>query len=159
MQDMKAIANDLMCALAQLRPPVDPKFRGPASQEAIRQAESQLNVALEDELIQFLFCFDGQEPESHGFLGDPIVPQIRFGPDPVHFSGWGWLLGIERIVEFTLLYRELFEENQEEKYECHGPAHFHGDYIQLMGADNATGIAIDLRPLPGWRGWTDRRDQ
>lgn len=74
---------------------------------------------------------------------------FRFGPEPVHFSAWGWLLGIEQIVDLTLWYRDLAEENEDEKYECRGPACFHGDYIQLVSSTNPTSIAIDPRPLEG----------
>lgn len=149
MKNMKTIARDLLSALSKLDPPVDPRFRGPASPEAIQQAQIQLGLALDPDLIEFLRCIDGQEPDGYGYLGDPIVPQFRFGPEPVHFSGWGWLLGIEQIVEMTLWWREMAEENEDEEYECHGPASFHGDYLHLMRAENPTSIAIDLRPLEG----------
>ena len=149
MKNMKTIARDLMSALSKLDPPVDPRFRGPASPEAIQQAQVQLGVALDHDLIEFLMCIDGQEPDGWGYLGDPIVPKFRFGPEAVHFSGWGWLLGIEQIVEVTLWWRDMAEENEDEEYECHGPACFHGDYIQLMRSENPTSIAMDLRPLDG----------
>jgi cell wall assembly regulator SMI1 len=151
MGDMEIIARDLVAALAKLDPPPDPRFRGPAQEEAIRQAQVKLRVAFDKDLIEFLRCIDGQEPEGAAdfcwFPGDPIVPMFRFGPDPVQFSGWGWLLGVEQIVEHTLRYRGMAEENADEIYECIGPACFHGDYIQLVSSENPTSIAIDLRPL------------
>lgn len=149
METMKTIADDLVTALAKLDPPANPRFRGPASAEAIQQAQDRLGIALDPDLIEFLMCMDGQEPEGYGFLGDPIVPRFRFGSDPVHFSGWGWLRGIEQIVELTLWYRDMALENEDEVYECHGPAGFHRDYIQLVSSENPTSIAIDLRPLEG----------
>jgi cell wall assembly regulator SMI1 len=153
MESMRAIARDLVAALAKLDPPPDPRFRGPVQEEAIRQARVKLGVALDDDLIEFLRCIDGQEPEGAAdfcwFPGDPIVPMFRFGPDPVQFTAWGWLLGVEQIVEHTLRYRGMAEENADEIYECIGPACFHGDYIQLVSSENPTSIAIDLRPLEG----------
>ena len=155
MGNMKTIARDLIRTLAKLNPPVEPKFRGPALTEAIQQAEVKLGVALDKDLIEFLMCIDGQEPDGYGYLGDPIVPQFRFGPEPEHFSGWGWLIGIEQIVEMTLWWRDVVEENDEnrqaddEQYECHGPAGYHGDYLHLMRTENPTSIAIDLRPAEG----------
>ena len=115
MENMETIARDLVAALAKLDPPPDPMFRGPAQEGAIRQAQVELGVALDRELIDFLMCIDGQEPEGsaaiYNFPGDPIVPRFRFGPEPVHLSAWGWLLGIERIVDLTLWYRDRAEEN------------------------------------------------
>jgi cell wall assembly regulator SMI1 len=125
-------ARDLIKTLAKLDPPVNPRFRGPASPEAIEQAQAELGVALDHDLVEFLRCIDGQEPEGYGFLGDPIGPQYRFGPEPVHFSGWGWLLGIEQIVEMTLWWRDIADEVEDEEYECHGPAGFHSDYLQSL---------------------------
>lgn len=58
---------------------------------------------------------------------DPVVPQFRFGPEPVHLSGWGWLLGIEQIVEHTWWYRAFAKENAAEVYQSLGPATFHGE--------------------------------
>lgn len=154
MKNMKTIARDFIEALAKLDPPVDAKFRGPASKEAIEQAQVKLGVTLDNDLIEFLLCINGQEPGDpepapYWFLGDPIVPSFRFGPEPVQFSGWGWLLGIEQIVEITLWYRDFAEENEGEQYTCLGPAYFHGDYIQLISATNPTSIAIDLHPAEG----------
>jgi cell wall assembly regulator SMI1 len=149
MKNTTILARDLIKALAKLDPPMNPMFRGPASKEAIQQAQIRLGVALEPDLIEFLMCIDGQEPDGWGFLGDPIVPQFRFGPEPEHFSGWGWLRGIEQIVELTLWYRDMAKENEDEVYECHGPACFHGNYLQLISSENPTSIAIDSSPLPG----------
>src|SRR3954470_11373731 len=142
MEDMKIIARDLVAALAKLEPPPDPRFRGPAQEGAIRQAQVKLGVALDNDLIEFLMCIDGQEPEGSAalsnFPGYPIVPSFRFGPEPVHFSAWGWLLGIERIVDLTLWSRDRAQENKDEEYKCLGPACFHGDYIQL--------VSVTIRP-------------
>ena len=153
MENMEMIARDLVAALAKLDHPPNPRFRGPAQEGDIRQAQVRLGVALDDDLIEFLRCIDGQEPEGAAdfcwFPGDPIVPMFRFGPDPVQFTAWGWLLGVEQIVEHTLRYRGMAEENADEIYECIGPACFHGEYIQLVSSENPTSIAIDLRPLEG----------
>jgi cell wall assembly regulator SMI1 len=149
LKDIRTIVHDLNAALAKLDPPADPRFRGPASAASIEAAQQELGIALDADLVEFLSCMDGQEPDGWGCLGDPIVPKFRFGPEPVHFSGWGWFLGIDGIVERTLLFREFTAENYEERYECLGPASFHEEYLQLVGSDNPTCIAIDLRPAPG----------
>lgn len=152
---MKNIIEQLTVALKTCDPPLDPGFAGPANEEALRRAEATLNVQFGDDLKAFLLCANGQQNDgtwqtfATTFTGDPIVPGLRFGPASEHFSAWGWLLGVEGIVKYTLAFRQIVEINHDEQYESHGPAGFHDRYILISAADDPVSLGIDLQPRKG----------
>lgn len=146
---MQSTIRGLCHAIAGLDPPINPRLRGPASEEEIRFAEQTLAMAFPADLTHFLLCHNGQDfYSSAGGYGDPLIPMMR---QPVNGQGYShyWLSGAKEIVEHTLSYRDDHHWFQEERFETFGPARYHDQFILFTGSENADCLVLDLLPEPG----------
>lgn len=87
---MDSILRGLSEEFAALNPPINPRFRPPASEQQIVAAERALQVAFPESLRALLSCHDGQEfyrPEI-GY-GDPVFPMMHLQQvRRTHITGW-----------------------------------------------------------------------
>ncbi len=146
---MHSTVRGLCQAVERLDPPIKPRLRAPASEEAIRSAEKSLGLTFPGELKYFLLCHDGQDFYStESGYGDPLIPMAR---QPANGHGYShyWLAGAREIVECTARYREDQEYFRAEQFETIGPARYHDQFIVFTQSENADCLVIDLLPEPG----------
>lgn len=146
---MHDVVTKLRKAFSAVTPPINPNFAPPASSHEVEEAEFALNLSFPPELIELLLSVNGQL-RGGDEASDPIFPMSRFGPERSQFSGGGWLLNVQDIVEQTLSFREYVADTRDtEHYTLFGPTNFHDRFIILSESGNPESLALDLQPSAG----------
>lgn len=151
---MRELLEELEAALQSQSPPRTAAFAKPATEDAIRKAERNLDATFPDDLRRFLLCANGQRVNKHGNpIGDFIVPSIRFAPGMWGWSAWGHFVPLREIVEGTRWQYELAELDPDE-YDGRkfiGPVRSHYKHIIITRSDDAFCLALDPKPARGGR--------
>lgn len=136
---------------ATLSPPLVSKLLPPVPSEKLDSAEVELGLKLPVELREMLMVTNGQDYFNCSL--SPFIPGYRFAD-----CGWegcasyGFLLGIEEIVQRTLYTREQYSwylESPDEEFELTGPVKYHDRFIDFTGSFNSDNLVLDMMPENG----------
>ncbi|MCR9197653.1 MAG: SMI1/KNR4 family protein [Planctomycetaceae bacterium] len=155
---MKALINDLVEILGDLRPALSPNFLPPVRAEEIAAAETELGLQFPDDLKQFYAAANGQD-----FLAqstDPLFPAIRFRGEPkthandddiMSRTSPTWFNSVSELISITNCLRQEFDDLAEcvDDFEILGPARYHDRVLGFTTTENSDSLVIDLDPEPG----------
>jgi cell wall assembly regulator SMI1 len=136
---------------ATLTPPLNSELKPPTTHQEIAQAESALNIQFPRDLRELLLFTAGQDYESGRV--SPFIPGFRFAD-----TGWqgrasyGYLIGIEEIVQRTNMKREEHEaraESADEAFALSGPVKYHNRFIDFTASFNSDNLVVDMSPDEG----------